>query len=77
MIYDQKNHLKRSFIRPIADPIKLFFFANEVFFPFFAGKLSRLLHIEKNSLIVNWPRFTPKKRKKFYRIAPVDLNCYA
>jgi len=32
---------------PGPDPMKLFFFANEEFFPFFAGKLECLLHIAK------------------------------
>jgi len=32
----------------VADPVKLFFFDNEEFFPFFAGKLACLIHMEKN-----------------------------
>jgi len=32
----------------VADPIKLFLFANEDFFRFFASNLLRLLHKEKN-----------------------------
>ncbi len=36
-------HLRRGG----ADLIKLYFFANEDFFPFFAGKLARLLLKEK------------------------------
>jgi len=34
-------------VKLIADPIKLFFFANEEFFSFFAGKLACLLRREK------------------------------
>jgi len=66
----QKGEKNLWKIRPGADPIKLFFFANENVFCF-SGKLLRFLHIEKNSLMVKWPSLTLKKEneeKKFYRI---------
>jgi len=37
----------KSKLSSVADPVKLFFFANEEVFRFFAGKLACLLHIEK------------------------------
>jgi len=50
-----RNHLdidlerhKKIFDNAAVDPTKLFFFANEDFFSFFAGKLAFLLHTEKN-----------------------------
>jgi hypothetical protein len=52
----------------VADPIKPFFFANKEFSCFFACKFTRLLQIEKKSLIVKWRNLTPKKRKKYKKI---------
>ncbi len=54
--------------------MKLYFFAYEEFFRFFAGKLVYLLH-----MIIQWPSLTAKirkKRKKFFRISYwyLDLN---
>ncbi len=41
-------------LTPVADPIKKISSLTKIF-PFYAGKLSRLLHIEKNSSIKKKP----------------------
>jgi len=40
--------LQADLNQPVADPIKLFFFANEEFFRFLLVSLRFLLHTEKN-----------------------------
>jgi hypothetical protein len=73
---------------PIADPIKLFFFANEEFFRFLLVSL-HFCYIQKKWFILKWPSLTPKKKKtekkKFGRIdsrfgrefaLAVNLNYY-
>ncbi len=39
--FTEQNYFNKS--TPVADPIKLHFFANEVFFRFFAVKLSHFI----------------------------------